>query len=62
LQQWFNFNKDGDISLAFKNAFAKNLDSVDDHLNHVSKTNKESETNDCLLRLVPFAIWSSGLS
>jgi ADP-ribosylglycohydrolase len=31
------------------------------HYQNVNKINNSSETNDCLLRLAPFAVWSSRL-
>jgi ADP-ribosyl-[dinitrogen reductase] hydrolase len=38
------------------------LPSLSKHYEHVRNVNSSSETNDCLIRLVPLAIWGSRLA
>ena len=50
-----NFTKE------FEKAFNKNIESVSKHFKHVSEVNSSAETNECVVRLVPFALWCSQL-
>jgi ADP-ribosylglycohydrolase len=50
-----------DVNISVKNALKEKLASQSDHYVHIKNINNGSETNDCLLRLVPLAIWASRL-